>query len=898
MKNTVYTVCGALLVALVALADGPLAADDSNPVNGAQAANTAVPGQETPADVQEAIQVLSNVRKDIRSRNSQQATAEWAPQQPYFARQTAATADNARDVMSEVQNDVASRIAHPVDPDSDSAQSYFERMTSALTGDSAPSAAKTDDSSQPSYVASAIKVFSENGVIRLVNDMFEMQPAPVQPVQPIQPALPTDRGSLTDLLGGGTGAASMKSLDIGGMVQKELAGYAQVATGGQGQTMAATDSGSVLSQSNSVQNVAVQHRNPVSQDPYVRGYKGGQIYTQANGVYWTPARRDLDTMLSKIDPGMMQDLVVVPGPYGLRYGPGLAFIDVVRTPTPRCEDGFQSNFDTTGNVRSNGGQLYGRETVSGGSSDWGYRMSYGDRGGSDYSAGDGTKIPSSFHNRDVWGELSYDINPHQRLDIAYQRLDQTDTEYPCEFFDIDYLGTYGFEARVVDTDPLAPWSRLALEGWYNRTGFRGSTPSPNPAFPVIDRVNYSLTQYYGPPTLLTGTTQGAVSSSGARVASTFGDADDAHVNVGADFRYLEQVIGEHFDLWQGGTVPFDTFNTNMPHAWMRDPGIYAEWAKPVTDAWTTAVGARMDFVATRARASDLRSGTSLPGGDAYLTQDDTIYAFYCNNTYKLDEQWTLSGGFGHGQRPPTLIERYADGLFISSLQSGFTRMIGDPRLKAERNWQLDLGLSTEQDKWRGKANVFQSWVIDYVTYEGESVIIPGPFDDARLLRYVNTPVATLTGFELYGEYDWTPRISPFGRLAYVSGRDQTLDAPLPAISPFDSTVGLRFHDADNGKRWGFDVAARMVATQNQLGMIRGVALPVEERTPGFTTCYIRGYWNYTNNLRLIAGIDNLFNRNYQEHLDLRLQGPTGFPAPTTRVLAPGISPYFGVNWVY
>jgi outer membrane receptor protein involved in Fe transport len=71
---------------------------------------------------------------------------------------------------------------------------------------------------------------------------------------------------------------------------------------------------------------------------------------------------------------------------------------------------------------------------------------------------------------------------------------------------------------------------------------------------------------------------------------------------------------------------------------------------------------------------------------------------------------------------------------------------------------------------------------------------------------------------------------------------------------------------------------------------------VEERTGGFTTSYIRGSYDWTKNFHLVAGIDNLFNRSYQEHLDLRLLGPTGFPAPPTRVLSPGITPYFGLDW--
>ena len=203
----------------------------------------------------------------------------------------------------------------------------------------------------------------------------------------------------------------------------------------------------------------MQRRSPVSLDPNIRGYKAGQVYTSADGVYWTPARLDLDSVLTSIDPGMIQDVVVIPGPYGLRYGPGFSFIDVMRAPTPRyrCPE---VHFDTSGDVRTNGGQVYGRETVVGGSSNYGYRFSYGHRRGSDYTAGDGQKIPSSYENRDAWGQFSYDINPNQRVDFAYQRLDQTDTEYPCQFFDVNFLVMDGFQLQLADDDPSAPVDQI------------------------------------------------------------------------------------------------------------------------------------------------------------------------------------------------------------------------------------------------------------------------------------------------------------------------------------------------------------------------------------------------------------------------------------------------------
>ncbi len=47
-------------------------------------------------------------------------------------------------------------------------------------------------------------------------------------------------------------------------------------------------------------------------------------------------------------------------------------------------------------------------------------------------------------------------------------------------------------------------------------------------------------------------------------------------------------------------------------------------------------------------------------------------------------------------------------------------------------------------------------------------------------------------------------------------------------------------------------------------------------------CNLRGYYNYSKNLTFVGGVDNLFNKNYQEHLDLRLAGPDGTPYQGSR----------------
>ena len=69
-------------------------------------------------------------------------------------------------------------------------------------------------------------------------------------------------------------------------------------------------------------------------------------------------------------------------------------------------------------------------------------------------------------------------------------------------------------------------------------------------------------------------------------------------------------------------------------------------------------------------------------------------------------------------------------------------MVGDPNLLPERDWQVDLGLSSNYDTLRTRARFFQAWIQDYVTYADIGAVnAPGTLSlpEARLVQFVNTP---------------------------------------------------------------------------------------------------------------------------------------------------------------
>jgi outer membrane receptor protein involved in Fe transport len=342
-------------------------------------------------------------------------------------------------------------------------------------------------------------------------------------------------------------------------------------------------------------------------------------------------------------------------------------------------------------------------------------------------------------------------------------------------------------------------------------------------------------------------------------------------------------------------------------------------------------GARVDWVAANviddpAKLSQLglqqpQSSLAEILGSGEFAQSFTPWSVYVTGTYEPCPHWNLTAAAGRAVRPPSLTELYASETFLFLLQNGQNVVTGDPQLRSERLWQLDLGMSCEYDRFRAGVNGFYGWINDYITYENIGVYRGPPANQVEqvILKYVNTDLATLAGFEFYTEYDANRWLTPFATLKYIEGRDLTRNGdfatrraspgqpsqqvpglargfysgvggpsaePLPSILPLESRLGLRLHQACPEPSWGLEFSARFVADQNRIATSL-----METRTPGFTLFDLRGFWRASDHLLCIAGVENFSDRNYREHLDFRSENGIS-------LLQPGINFYFGSELTY
>lgn len=772
----------------------------------------------------------------------------------------------------------------------------------------------------------------------------ELQAAPEEtlPTQ-TQPVSLSDTSSLFD-------ASLLDDIDFGSPVESKqtfidqlppervaavggaIAGPSNVVLASEASVRATTDTGDLLGSSLANTGVYTRQESLIINQTRIRGYRYGQIRITNAGAAWFPIRPDFDTPLSRFDSSIVRDVVTVNGPYTVRNGPGLAFIDVALQDSPRYECCGQWEGYSKFLYNTNGDQWYGRQSFQGGGPNAGWRIGYGHAGAVDYEAGDGTLIGGSYKARDLDLAYGYDLSADSSLEFKYLRNDLTDVQLPGQVSDFEFLKSDGFDLKYV-LENQERFDLFTMHGWYNQSSFAGTgrykAPGGGNIFPpgglpgLNDPAGTTTPPLPGDVILVT---TGENSSAGFRGAmSWFGDDETEQLTVGTDYNVLRQ------DYRHGATGPdaaaIDFPNTDLggaidfgvPLAEQQDFGLFADTALHHGEYVTLRAGTRVDWIDSTATAVTTPRPTSPP--DSVIDpgpnpdQSFALFAGYLTAEAALDPNWTGDVGVGYSERAPTPTELYAEMPFLNIVQQGgFFAPLGNNELKKEKLFQIDVGLTANYDDVQFGIRGYHGWVDDYITLRSNLINPPNPALPFTDPSFENTQ-ARLWGGESFGNVQWTDRISMFGAISYTGGRDDTLNIPLWGIAPIDSTVGIRLEGlarCGRPKPWGLEYSVRMVDSQNRVSSGAGAVnaafgLDPERITPSFTLHDIRGYYRLSRGVSLVGGVENLADELYREHLNSITnisQGERGADPGvasadlTGGVLGRGRNFYFGVQATY
>lgn len=597
-------------------------------------------------------------------------------------------------------------------------------------------------------------------------------------------------------------------------------------------------------------------------EPVFRGFKYDQLNVVMNGAQSATAAcpNRMDPPTSQMAPNMMDRIEILKGPHALRFGTGFgATINFIPSKLR-----FSSEPDFYGRVssgyESNGNLLRGESQfgISGDKYDVSFFASWSQ--GDDYSTGNNETVQADF-NRGSFGTnigIKLAANQQLRLSATYNRA--RDADFPALPMDLREDDTWMFNARHD-----IQFGGKQLQSW-NTTVF-GS---------FVDHLMNNLLKPLD-PRMLNAETFATTYNYGGRTEGVW-KLLNGKVYAGADLR-VEGAEGTRVRAFLMGPMAGNTLEDN---AWqdgrISKTGLFAEY-QINGKVFNYIVSGRLEL--NTADVNDPTQEFTQVNPETQITQVNPSLSLGILKDFGDKVQTGL--WLARAQRSGSLTERFIN--YFPVGQDPF-EMLGNPQLAPEVNYQADLTF-----KWQAaeksviNVDVFAAYLQDYISSVIDTTLSPRLPMSPGVRQFTNIDEAFKTGFEVSWDQVLFAGLSHRMGIAYTYGQDVERDEPLPEIAPLD--VRYAIYGSYLKDRLKPEVVFRYVAEQSRASAEFG-----ETVTPSFSLLDVKVGYQITSGLSVNAGVNNLLDENYFEHLNRSVRGGN---AP---IFAPGRNVFVNLNFTF
>lgn len=484
----------------------------------------------------------------------------------------------------------------------------------------------------------------------------------------------------------------------------------------------------------------------------------------------------------------------------------------------------------------------------------------------DTESADGTKVPSSAEA--VGGGASFALQANDRLKIwgTAQRREESDTEYPALPMDMVYADSDTVSVGLRYLPTSGSWTSIesTLTGaWIDHRMSNANKPNRG---------------------MLEATTDSESDSLGGRILAKRTLAEASTITLGVDGHIAKRDALRERLMKRTGMRFEDRL---WPDVKQEQAGLFLETTHQLRDDLSLRTGVRGDLVSTEAQAMTDRQRmqfASFNGNDADNGSSD--HETLSGNLVlegTLSDRVSWDAGIGRSVRAPGMTELYFS---FAPAPGGF--QLGNPGLDPEVKHEIDLGLTLQNEHHFLRLSVFAAHVEDYIlqTRIGQrDVNGDGSPDNIRGFR--NTD-AEFFGGELEGESNMGALVFR-GDVAYVQGRNTDEGRDLPEIPPLGGNLSLEL-PATEGRSWSVETGMRFALRQDRIDQ----TFP-EDETAGFVVFHLAGGIQVTDRIHLKVGVENLFDREYNEHLTREAFLPVGDLAAGDEIPNAGRSGYARVS---
>ena len=329
-----------------------------------------------------------------------------------------------------------------------------------------------------------------------------------------------------------------------------------------------------------------------------------------------------------------------------------------------------------------------------------------------------------------------------------------------------------------------------------------------------------------------------------------------------------------------------------PNAKMYDAGVFAHYSwKIAPTKWTLNAGLRIDYIQTvndtvfnplfkytvkqnvRANVNNLARRVMFVAS----SHEDIAYAAHIDLVYNPAVNHQLNLSLSNSYRVASIEERF------KLIELAGPKHVGNPDLKPEKGTFSNLNYTFLSDNWRIKADVFANYLMDLITEKNGTytyINSSGVSVSEQAFLNVNVSKAVFLGAELEGMWQINKQFSLFANASFTRATDVDANTFLPQIPPLHGFASINY----NNKKFGAAFSTLWATTQTEIAA-------GETATDGHIIFNIDAHSQNINlnnsQIQLFAGIDNLLNAAYVDHLS------------STRgilKLEPGRNIYLKVKW--
>lgn len=217
--------------------------------------------------------------------------------------------------------------------------------------------------------------------------------------------------------------------------------------------------------------------------------------------------------------------------------------------------------------------------------------------------------------------------------------------------------------------------------------------------------------------------------------------------------------------------------------------------------------------------------------------------------YRVGRMSELTLNLARSFRAPSLEERF------KFIDLGNLVRIGDPNLKPENGYSAEIGFRVRSEVFALQASAYTNLINNYVVEKH------GEFESTPALICANVSKALLSGFDLSAHYYFCNHFGLSIVSSFVRGRDIVAKGNLPMIPPFRNRVSLSYSLPAVGSA---EISLTAANKQDKVaegekatdGYMKGDLLISSTRIP----------LGQSTGLQIFAGVDNITNKAYTNHL--------------------------------